>query len=148
MQKVWDIEAGELVEEASHERLDHAELMLGILPEDNTVRNDLEVMVEAARAELNKPPANYFGNCRITHYCSCSQCCGKWGNATASGVPPTTGRTVANGSLPFGTRVLINGQEYVVEDRGVGSDQFDIYVGSHQEALDRGLYYTEVYVIG
>lgn len=91
----------------------------------------------------------YYGTCRITFYCNCAECCGQWaGGGTASGTTPTPGRTVANGSLPFGTKVLIDGQEYIVEDRGVGSDQFDIFVGSHQEALDRGLYYADVYLEG
>lgn len=91
---------------------------------------------------------SFYGNCRITFYCSCSACCGQWaGGATASGTTPTAGRTVANGSLPFGTHVLIDGVEYVVEDRGVSGDQFDIFCSSHQEALNRGLYYTDVYII-
>lgn len=97
--------------------------------------------------EEPEPDKSYYGHCRVTFYCPCSQCCGSWGNATASGVMPTAGRTVANGSLPYGTRVMIDGIEYVVEDRGVGGDQFDIFVNSHQEALDRGLYYTDVYII-
>lgn len=94
-----------------------------------------------------EPATHLYGNCRITFYCACESCCGSWGNATASGVMPTPGRTVANGSLPFGTRVVIDGLEYVVEDRGVGSDQFDIFVSSHQEALGRGLYYADVYIV-
>lgn len=93
-------------------------------------------------------PTSYYGNCRITFYCPCAQCCGSWGNATASGARPTAGRTVACGDLPFGTRLLIEGHEYVVEDRGVGAQQIDIFVNGHQEALDRGLYYTDVWIIG
>ena len=90
----------------------------------------------------------YFGNCRITFYCGGPCCCGQWaGGGTASGTTATANRTVANGSLPFGTKVLIDGQTYTVEDRGVGGDQFDIYVDSHQEALNRGLYYTDVYIL-
>ena len=92
--------------------------------------------------------SHLYGNCRITFYCPCSACCGSWGNATASGVMPTANHTVANGSLPFGTRVEIDGVEYVVEDRGVGGDQFDIFVNDHGEALARGLYYTDVYLVG
>lgn len=94
-------------------------------------------------------PMSYYGNCRITFFCACSICCGQWASGyTASGTQATAGRTVANGSLPFGTHVLIDGVEYIVEDRGVGGDQFDIFVNSHQEALDRGLYYTDVYLVG
>ena len=105
---------------------------------------EIELAAEEAEPE---PASHYYGSCRITFYCPCSQCCGAWGNATASGVMPTAGRTVANGSLPFGTRVLIDGVEYVVEDRGVGSDQFDIFVNDHGEALARGLYYTDVFIV-
>lgn len=89
-----------------------------------------------------------YGNCRITHYCPGACCCGRWaGSPTASGEWPQINRTVSNGLLPFGTRVLINGQEYIVEDRGVGEFDFDIFVGSHSEANQRGLYYTDVYII-
>ena len=106
-------------------------------------------MTEIVEAqEVEAPELRYYGNCRITFYCPCSQCCGSWGNATASGVMPTANHTVANGSLPYGTKVLIDGVEYVVEDRGVGGDQFDIFVNDHGEALARGLYYTDVYLVG
>lgn len=96
-----------------------------------------------------EPVSTYYGNCRITFYCSCSACCGEYaGGPTASGAMPTAGWTVANGSLPFGTQVIIDGHTYCVEDRGVSGDQFDIYVSDHQEALNRGLYYTDVYLVG
>lgn len=94
-----------------------------------------------------EPQANYYANCRITFYCPCSACCGSWGNATASGVMPTANHTVANGSLPFGTRIKVDGQEYIVEDRGVGEFEIDIFVNDHQEALNRGLYYSDVYIV-
>lgn len=107
-----------------------------------------EIPAEEVNASENAAQPTYYGACRITFYCGCSQCCGQWaGGPTASGAMPTPGRTVANGVLPFGTRVLIEGQEYVVEDRGVSGDQFDIYVADHQEALNRGLYYADVYII-
>lgn len=59
----------------------------------------------------------YYGNCRITHYCSCSICCGKWAayaGTTASGAPAIAGTTVAM-DLPFGTQVSINGHVYTVQ---------------------------------
>lgn len=89
---------------------------------------------------------SYYGNCRITFYCSCSRCCGKSDGITAYGAKVRANHTVA-ATLPFGTRLMIDGQEYVVEDRGVGNMQVDIYVDSHSEALQRGLYYTDVYII-
>lgn len=92
----------------------------------------------------------YYGNCRITHYCSCPECTGPWyGSPTASGAWPTEFYTVATGEdLPFGTEVLIGDAVYVVEDRGVDSGEIDIFVGDHQLALDMGEYYTDVYIKG
>lgn len=91
----------------------------------------------------------YYGNCRITFYCPAECCCGEWAyGPTASGEMPIAGWTVANGDLPFGTIVMIDGQEYCVTDRGVGGDQFDVHVDTHDEALARGLYYTDVYIKG
>lgn len=116
-----------------------------IRPQDNpTVIQPEEVLEVVSEPE----PMHLYGNCRITFYCPGACCCGKWaGGGTASGVRATVNHTVANGSLPFGTRLLIDGQEYVVEDRGVGAFEIDIFVASHEEALQRGLYYTDVFII-
>ena len=95
-----------------------------------------------------EPEWTYYGNCRITHYCDCLECTGPWyGSATASGAWPTAFYTVASGDdLPFGTEIMINDQVYVVQDRGVGNGQIDIFVGDHQLALDMGMYFADVYV--
>lgn len=94
-----------------------------------------------------EPEWTYYGNCRITHYDDCADCCGVAGNATASGVYPTPQHTVATGEdLPFGTELLINGQVYVVEDRGVEPGQVDIFVSDHETAVQMGMYYTDVYM--
>ena len=112
------------------------------------VQTSEEVEHVAAEEEEQEVPAMHlYGNCRITFYCPCSACCGSWGNATASGAMPQANHTVACGDLPFGTRLLIDGQEYVVEDRGVGAQQVDIFVNDHGEALARGLYYTDVWIL-
>lgn len=90
----------------------------------------------------------YYGNCRITHYDAGACCCGEWATGcTASGVLATTHHTVATGDdLPFGTELMINGEVYVVEDRGVEPYQVDVFVEDHQTALNMGMYYADVYV--
>ena len=103
--------------------------------------------VEELEEEPEEPAMHLYGNCRITFYCHCAACNGRAGANCASGVQPKVNHTVATGSLPFGTRLMIDGQEYVVEDRGVGDFEIDIFVASHEEALQRGLYYTDVYII-
>lgn len=115
-----------------------------IRPQNNpTVIQPEEVLEVVSEPE----PMHLYGNCRITFYCHCAACNGRAGANCASGVQPTVNHTVANGALPFGTRLLIDGQEYVVEDRGVGAFEIDIFVSSHDEALRRGLYYRDVYII-
>lgn len=104
----------------------------------------------ATTSEAEAKPSGYWvsdGRYRITHYCNCRKCCGKWaGGATASGKMPKAGRTIATGGIPFGTKMKVNGAEYIVEDRGVGRHCIDIFVDSHSEALKKGMYYTEVYI--
>ncbi len=89
----------------------------------------------------------WLGTFKLTAYCSCAKCCGTANNLTASGVYPTAGHTVAMGGVPFGTKLLINGTVYTVEDRGTPYGTVDIYCSSHQEALNFGLQVADVYQI-
>lgn len=90
----------------------------------------------------------YYDNCRITFYDTGACCCGEWASGyTASGTLATVGRTVATGEdIPFGTEVMIDGQVYIAEDRGVGYGEIDVLVNDHQTALNMGMYYTDVYI--
>lgn len=109
-----------------------------------------ETIYEEAPSTENNSGMSYYGTCTITFYCSCPQCCGQWSGSggTASGASPTAGWTVANGSLPFGTMVYIEGLgTYCVEDRGVGGDWFDIYVNDHNEIPGWGMGTFDVYVL-
>ena len=88
-----------------------------------------------------------LGNFKLTAYCNCAICCGQWADgATASGTVATQGRTVAVGGLPFGTRLIIGGKVYVVEDRGTPYRHVDIYLNSHEDAIQFGLQYGDVYL--
>ena len=62
------------------------------------------------------------------------------GCLTASGTVPQAGRTIACNFLPFGTRVVINGHEYIVEDTGgaLGNSVIDVFVNSEEEAYQLG----------
>lgn len=93
-----------------------------------------------------------LGTFRITHYCPCSICCGPWSNGiTSTGVTAVTNRTIAVDptQIPYGSKVVIDGQVYVAEDCGgaIKENCIDIYVGSHAEGESKGVYYTEVYLI-
>lgn len=83
-------------------------------------------------------------------YCPCEKCCGQWaGGPTASGVMPEEGRTIAADwdVLPAGTEVFINNHKYIVEDTGSGivGNKIDIFMDSHQDALNWGVRDLEVF---
>lgn len=117
----------------------------------------VEVKKTVTKNTANKTQSSYtagngttsLGVYSLTAYCNCSKCCGKWaGGATASGTTPTQGRTVACNSLPFGTKISINGNIYTVEDTGNMADNvIDIYFNSHSEALQFGRRSAEVFLV-
>lgn len=121
--------------------------------EQNTAEYSREGEVEEPYQEptvQQEVTSDYMGTWVVTAYCGCSQCCGEWGNATASGAVPTAGHTVACNILPFGTNLLIDGIVYTVEDTGYteyGDYWIDIYFDSHDEALAYGVQEHEVYMV-
>lgn len=95
-----------------------------------------------------------LGKVVTTGYCSCSICCGKWaGGHTASGTVPKGNHTLAvdahSPKVPMGTKIVMNGRTYKVEDTGAfakyGTD-FDIYFDSHEQALKWGKRTVEAYL--
>ena len=95
-----------------------------------------------------------LGQVVTSGYCSCSICCGQWsGGPTASGVYPTANHTLAvdasNPIVPMGTKVVMNGVEYTVEDTGAfdryGVD-FDVYYDDHASASAHGHKTWECYL--
>lgn len=95
-----------------------------------------------------------LGDVVTSGYCNCAQCCGQWaGGATASGVMPTANHTIAvdssNPTVPMGTKVVMNGVEYTVEDTGnfdqYGVD-FDVYYDEHADAQAHGHQTWEAFI--
>ncbi|MBQ8766083.1 MAG: 3D domain-containing protein [Clostridia bacterium] len=86
-----------------------------------------------------------------TAYCPCVECCGKSDGITASGVKAKANHTIAVDTrvIPFGTTVIINGNEYVAEDTGsaIKGNKIDIYFDSHEEALGYGKKILEIEVM-
>lgn len=137
-------------------------------------KNDEEISREEIASEVIKEPVNKIvqvqtktisnrssysrttgtsgqsGVYKVTAYCSCEKCCGKTNGITASGTHATANRTIATPStFKFGTKVLINGTTYTVEDRGgaIQGNRIDIYMNSHSEALAFGVRYLYVEVL-
>lgn len=62
----------------------------------------------------------------------------------------TTNRTIAVDPtvIPYGSKVVINGQVYVAKTAAVSkNNRIDIYMRSHAEALNSGVFDVEVYLL-
>ena len=140
---------GETVQEdLSQEGMIGQSTDIGIFAEASQVEAAAADIVMAAEGTNLKPLGQY----RITHYCPCSICCGPWTNGiTSTGVTAMTNRTIAVDPrvIPYGCNIVINGQVYVAEDCGgaIKGNRIDIYVATHQEAMDKGVYYADVYLV-
>jgi regulator of replication initiation timing len=102
----------------------------------------------------------YLGEYNVTGYCGCEICCGEWAKDRpdgivygAAGEELIPGISVA-GWLPLGSRIMIDGQEYIVQDRTAKRirDKYDgkiidIYCGDHQTAWDIGNEKHEVWLV-
>ena len=140
-----------------------------------TYKDDIEISREELSSEVIKEPVDKIvqvqsksvitsrssytrtsgvsgqsGIYKVTAYCACMQCCGKTNGITASGTQAIANRTIAAPStFAFGTKVVINGITYTVEDRGgaIQGNRIDIYMDTHAEALQWGVRYVQVDVL-
>lgn len=140
-----------------------------------TYKDDVEILREELSSEIIKEPVDKIvqvqsnsiitsrssyertsgisgksGVYRVTAYCPCMICCGKTNGITASGTKATANHTIAAPStFAFGTKVVINGVTYTVEDRGgaIQGNRIDIYMNSHAEALQWGSRLIDVEVL-
>jgi len=107
--------------------------------------------VETVEVEDSSESLTYLGQFVATAYCSCSLCTGAYSSGyTASGTWATEGRTVACNIYPFGTRLMIDGNIYVVEDNGwspYGDAWVDLFFDSHEAALAYGCRTVDVYLV-
>lgn len=120
-----------------------------VIEKNNAVKTNKKRTTQRNK-ENKKSKAKYLGTFKVTGYCKCSSCCGKSNGITASGTVAKAGRTIAadTSKLPFGTKVVIDGNTYTVEDRGgaINGNKIDMFFESHSQALQWGVRYCEVYV--
>lgn len=117
-------------------------------PVDKIVQVQNNVTSRTTSSRTNSAGATLY---KVTAYCPCSKCCGKYASGyTASGTKATAGRTIAtDGKFAFGTKLSINGTTYIVEDRGgaIKGNKIDLYFDTHAEALAWGVKYLPVTVV-
>lgn len=115
-----------------------------------TVEGKTETKTETKTVRVGES----LGNVVTSGYCSCSICCGQWaGGPTASGVMPTANHTIAvdarNPIVPLGTKIVMNGVEYTVEDTGAFARYgvaFDVYYDNHSAASAHGHQTWEAFI--
>lgn len=119
-------------------------------PQEPPIQEEIPEEPEPEPVVEPEPTIVSLGTYKITAYCGCAKCCGKTDGITASGTHVTAGRTIAAPpEIPFGTKLMINGHIYTVEDRGgaIKGNRIDIYFESHEEAERFGVQYIEVFKV-
>lgn len=117
---------------------------------------EIQVVLESKKESL--------GEFKLTAYCSCEKCCGKWElnrpkdengkdivyGSTGTILVAGTSIAVDPSVIPYGSQVEINGHTYTAHDTGgaINGNRIDIYFDSHQDALNFGVQYAEVFLIG
>ena len=115
-----------------------------------TYQPEPELIVYEPPAFEDKGDKISLGVYKVTAYCSCKSCSGNWGNLTATGKRAKSNHTVAADTnyLPYGTKIIIDGVTYTVEDCGGGvkGKHIDIYFDTHTEVKKFGKQFKEVYI--
>ncbi len=93
---------------------------------------------------------------RVTAYCPCEKCCGRWSDGfTASGKPVDANGgafVAADRSVPIGTLLTVEGynqgRPVEVLDRGgaIKGDRLDVFFPNHQDALEWGVRHLKVQI--
>lgn len=137
------------VQQAELDR-DSAIRQLNALVEDIDQEQQARAEQEAAYATVSG--YRYIGECIITAYCPCAECCGKWADGmTATGIPAGPGIVAVDPDvIPLGSTVVIDGQEYLAADTGSGveGNHIDVCFASHGETVEHGVRAADVWVVG
>lgn len=110
--------------------------------------------IGSASSAVEMNVGDSLGKVWATAYCPCARCCGPYANGiTASGKKARAKHTIAvdayNPIVPMGTKVVIEGTVYTVEDTGdlnhYGND-FDIFYAKHEQCGQWGRKHVEAYI--
>lgn len=109
---------------------------------------------QQARAELAAAyemigEYRYIGECTVTYYCPCAECCGQWADGlTATGLPAAPGIVAVDPEvIPLGSTVVIDGQRYLAADTGVTGRHVDVCMADHAATVEAGVGTAEVWIV-
>ena len=110
---------------------------------------DKRARAEQAAAYEMAGVYRYIGECTITAYCPCVECCGRWADGlTATGLPATPGVVAVDPEvIPLGSTVIIDGQRYLAADTGVSGLAVDVCLMDHEATVAFGAQEAEVWVV-
>lgn len=109
---------------------------------------DRQARAEQAAAYEAIGAYQYIGECTITAYCPCEECCGRWADGlTATGLPAGPGVVAVDPEvIPLGATVIIDGQRYLAADTGVTGKHVDVCLPDHEDTVAHGVRMAEVWV--
>lgn len=127
-------------------------------------KENAENEIEPTCLETEEEPTLVsLGDFKLTAYCSCQKCCGKWalnrpvdenGNEIVIGssgevLIPKVSIAVDTSVIPHGSKVVINGNTYIAHDTGgaIKGNRIDVYHDNHQEAREFAVQYAEVFLV-
>ena len=127
----------------------------GMAQKVEALEAELDALKSAqAQAQSNNMAGGQYiplGEFKLTSYCGCRRCCGKWADGiTASGLKAEPGMIAVDPSIiPLGSYVMIDGVEYLAADTGgaIKGNRIDVFCEDHQSALDYGVQSHEVYLV-
>lgn len=147
---VWKDEP-QVIEEKPIEVISEQPLIRPKQPEVVIVEESTEEETESEIDDLR-----LLGEFKVSAFCSCEKCCGKWSNNRPNGIvygasgaelKPNHSIAVDTDIIPYGKSVFIDGIEYVAEDCGgaIKGNRIDIYMDSHEAAVEFGVKNMMVY---
>ena len=143
---------GYIYETKQQEKEQLIELKEQLKNNTNTVEIETDKEVDT---QAIKPVS--IGNFKLTAYCKCSLCCGEWAYDRPNGIVyGAIGEELKEGYsiavdpevIPYRTEVIIDGKTYKAQDCGgaIKGNEIDVYMENHNDALEFGVQYEEVFV--
>ena len=163
--EIIEIEQTETVEEeiVKEEKKKAEEVIITTKVEDkNGKSRNIETTNNEEAQKAKDDSKRSLGTFKLTAYCGCNKCCDQYANnrpVDENGkeiVYGSIGRVLRQGTsiavdpnvIPYDTKVVIDNHEYIAHDTGgaIKGNKIDVYFDNHQEALNFGVKYKEVFV--